>query len=134
MTSVQQKWIKIAGSEIDLFQVLDLFKQGFSIIDIAKKEISVTEDEIIHLLSRTSTFLKNHLILDSYMETVHMFSKVSITELKLEWSASEIRELVKLHNCEAKIENIALLMRKNESEIQEKLCALKLITERSHNG
>lgn len=124
---MRPKWIKIGDPAKDLFDIIDLLKQGESIYDIAKSDNSISVTDIRDLLIRTSKYLKNHLILDSYLKTVNKLSSVKVRKVKLEWTAEEIHELVNLHLFGAKTENIALLMRKDKSEVCGKLKSLNLM-------
>ena len=128
---MKAKWIKIGDTKKDLFDVLNYFKQGLSIEEIPIIDRSISVVEICNLFDRTKEYLKSHLILDSYLETVNKLSQIELTAFELEWSSNEIRELVNLHISGASPTNIALLMRKSESEIRNKLQSLSLIHERN---
>ncbi len=123
---MRPKWTKVGNTTKDLFDIINLLKKGVSIVDIVQSDNSVTVSEIQQLLLRMTEYLKKHLILDSYLETVNKISPDEMTELKLEWNTKETDELVKLYTCGAKIENIAVLMRKSETEVQNKLQSLNL--------
>ena len=123
---MEPKWIRIGNNTKDLFYLIDLLKKGASIVDIVQSDNSVTVSEIQQLLLRMTEYLKKHLILDCYLETVNKIPHADMTEIKFEWSSEEISEITKLYLSGAKIENIALLMRKSETEVQNKLQSLNL--------
>ncbi len=123
---MRPKWTKVGTKTKDLFDIIDLLKKGASITDIAKSDSSLTVSEIRQLLLRMTEYLKNHLILDSYLEAVNRISPAEMTELKLEWSENETNELIKLYTYGATTEDIALLIRKTKSEVQKKLLSLNL--------
>ncbi len=127
-------WIKVGSTEIDLFEILDALKHGKSIDDIAKDDIFITVSEIRELLMRASLYLHNHLILDSYLETIQRIKPIQKNSVRFEWSANEIHELVNLHLSGATVENIAQLMRKDIIRVQEKLEYLNLINKGTDNG
>lgn len=133
-STMRPKWTKVGNTTKDLFDIIDLLKKGVSIVDIVQSDNSVTVSDIQQLLLRMTEYLKKHLILDSYLETVNKISPAEITELKLEWSKNETNELIKLYASGAKIENIAILMRKNKIEVQEKIKSLNFTDERKNYG
>ena len=127
-------WIKVAGTERDLFEMLDLLKQGRSIYDIVIDDNFVTVTDIRDLLMRTSLYLENHLVWDSYLNNLNQILPIPNSTFKLEWSANEIHELVNLHLSGAEIKNIAQLIRKDMVSVQEKLYSLNLINKGVENG
>ncbi len=131
---IRPNWIKVGRTEIDLFEVLDLLMRGRTIDDIAKDDNFITASEIRELLMRASLYLKNHLILDSYLETIQRIEPVQNNSLRLEWSANEIHELVNLHLSGASVENIAQLIRKDIVTVKEKLENLNLLNIGTNHG
>ncbi len=127
---MKPKWIKVGDSERDLFDILKLLIQGEYIEKIANSDSLISVSEIRKLLLRTTEYLKNHLILDSYLETVNKLVPFDMTKIQPEWTENEIKELQNLYNSGAELENIATLMRKEKTEVREKLQSLKLENER----
>ena len=127
---MRPKWTKAGSTQKDLFEIIDAFIYGESIHDIVTSDNHITENDIRELLLRTSMYLKSHLILDSYNETVNQIKLQDAHEIKLEWTANETKELVNLHISGASIITIADLMRKDNKMIEDKLRALNLLHER----
>lgn len=127
---MKPKWIKVGNTQKDLFDILNSIKHGNSLDEIAANDRSLSIEEIHKLLNRTTEYLHSHLILDSYLETANKLTPDELKEIKLEWTANEIKELVNLQISGATVASIALLIRKTETEVYNKLRSLNLLNGR----
>ena len=112
---MKPKWIKAGRTNKDIFDIIKEIENGNTIAEISQKH-NVSMYEIRNLLMRTRSYLQNHLILDSYLEMARDIERILPDRLKLEWTTSEISELVELKISGATIQNIAQIMRKTEDE------------------
>ena len=110
---MKPKWIKVGDSEKDIFDILGQFEHGKTVVEIADCQ-KLPLEEIQRLLLRTKKYLRDHLILDSYLETTNKLVSISTETSQQEWTSREIQELTELTSNGAKLKNIVAIMRKEK--------------------
>ena len=95
-------------------------------IKVGDSEKELPIEEIQRLLIRTKKYLRDHLILDSYLEMANKLVSISQETSQQDWSSREIHELAELTLNGAKLKNIAFIMRKEIRNIKEKIESLNL--------